>query len=104
MKTRIKELRTAKGLTLRQVGEYIGVNRSTVKRWEDGDSVTIKMEYLVLLSNLFLVSPEYLMRLSDEPGAVKPHMVEAATEDLTPEEIASVLDYIAYIKNRRKVR
>lgn len=104
MKTRIKELRTARGLSLSQVGDYVGVNKATVKRWEDGDSKTIKMDYLVLLANLFLVTPEYLMMLNDEPGAVKPHTLEAAAEDLTPEEIASVLDYIAYIKNRRRVR
>ena len=104
MKTRIKELRLARDLSLSQVGDYIGVNKTTVKRWEDGGSKAIKMEKLMLLANLFHVTPEYLLMLSDEPGSLRPSTIEAAAEDLTPEEVAEVIDFIAYLKNRRKVR
>lgn len=33
---RIKERREEKNLTLEQVGEYVGVTKSTVRKWESG--------------------------------------------------------------------
>ena len=57
MFNRLKELRAEKGLSLQQVGDYMGVNRSTVKRWEDGEIKALSMEKLVMLANLFNASP-----------------------------------------------
>ena len=35
---RIKQKREEKGMTMEQLGKIIGVNRSTIKRYEDGET------------------------------------------------------------------
>ena len=102
MFNRLKELRAEKGLSLQQVVDYMGVNKSTVKRWEDGEIKALSLEKLVMLANLFNASPEYILGLSEEKGTVRPHTISAAAEDLTPEEVEQVIDFISYLKNRRR--
>lgn len=102
MLTRLKELRLQKGWSLQRVADYVGVNRSTIKRWEDGDNKALGMDTIVKFANLYLVSPEYILCLTDEPMKLRPHNILAAAEDLTPEEVEQVIDFIYYLKERRK--
>ena len=102
MVTRLKELRTQRGWSLQKVADYIGVNRSTIKRWEDGDNKALGMDTIVMLANLYLVSPEYILCLTDEPLQLRPQNILTAAEDLTPEEVEQVIDFISYLKNRRR--
>ena len=34
---KIKQLRLSRGMTLEQVGNIVGVGKSTVRKWENGD-------------------------------------------------------------------
>ena len=60
--TRLKELRQEKNLSIRALGNAIGVSDATVCRWENGVS-DIKSDQLVLLANFFDVSTDYLLGL-----------------------------------------
>ena len=49
--------RIALGLTLEEVGNAVGVGKSTVKKWEDGFISNMKRDKIALLANVLQVSP-----------------------------------------------
>lgn len=59
----IRQLRLAKGLTLQQVAEQLGVTRASVSKWEGGHSRPDQRR-LQGIANLFEVSPAYLLGLA----------------------------------------
>lgn len=66
MGERIKQLRQQKGLTQEQLGKHIGVKKAAIAKYEKGNVKNMKRSTIEILSNLFNVSPSYLMCL-DEP-------------------------------------
>lgn len=58
---RIKTLRKEKNLTLEQVGDYVGVGKSTVRKWETGFIENMRRDKIAKLAKCFGVSPSYLM-------------------------------------------
>ena len=61
---RLKELRTEKGLTTKQLGNLIGIGNSTISRWETGVN-DITSDNLILLAKFFNCSTDYLLGLED---------------------------------------
>lgn len=57
---RLRTCRERSGETLEQIGRLVGVNKSTVMRWERGDTEKINMPTLQFLAEHFHVSPEWL--------------------------------------------
>lgn len=57
----IKKLRLQKGLTLEEVGQYIGVQKSAVKKYENGVVENIPRNSIIKMAELFGVTPCYLM-------------------------------------------
>lgn len=53
MRVRRQEL----GLTLEEVGNYVGVGKSTVRKWEHGDIENMKRDKIALLSKILKLSP-----------------------------------------------
>lgn len=53
MRARRQEL----GLTLEEVGNYVGVGKSTVRKWEHGDIENMKRDKIALLSKILKLSP-----------------------------------------------
>lgn len=53
MRVRRQEL----GLTLEEVGDYVGVGKSTVRKWEHGDIENMKRDKIALLSRILKLSP-----------------------------------------------
>ena len=49
--------RLSLNLTLEEVGKYVGVEKSTVKKWEDGYISNMKRDKIALLSEILQVSP-----------------------------------------------
>ena len=66
MGERIKQLRIANGLTQEELGKYIGVQKSAIRKYEKGEVQNIKRNSIQILSNLFGVSPSYLMCIENE--------------------------------------
>ena len=108
---RIKEARKAAGLSQKFVAMALGVASPSVCNWESGKTQPTS-ENLVALANLFGVSSDYLLGMSDD--AEKQEQAPPATEeelddaiagmlgDLTPEEVQRVQDFIAGMKAARK--
>ena len=61
---RIKELRTDRGISQRELGKAIGVSQKAVDYWERGVNEP-KASYITWLANYFEVSADYLLGLED---------------------------------------
>ena len=66
MAIRIKELRQAKGLTLEQVANVVGVGKSTVRKWETGMIANMKRDKIASLAKALGTTPAYLMGWKEE--------------------------------------
>ena len=66
MANKIRELRKAKGLTLEQVGDLVGVGKSTVRKWETGIIANMKRDKISALANALDTTPAYLMGWEEE--------------------------------------
>lgn len=99
---RLKDLREARGLTLEQVGDHVGVNKATVQRYEIGN-IDIKRNVAIKLGECFGVSPAYIMGWTDDPmdgvaaeGSVSDiQVIQDALEQLNDEGREKLLDYAA---------
>ena len=61
MAQRIKQLRMEKGLTLEQVGNLVGVGKSTVRKWETGMIANMKRDKIAALAKALGTTPAQLM-------------------------------------------
>jgi transcriptional regulator with XRE-family HTH domain len=61
MSTKIKQLRTERGMTLEQVANIVGVGKSTVRKWETGMIANMRRDKIALLAKALGTTPAYLM-------------------------------------------
>lgn len=61
---RLKELRKENGLTLVQLEKAIGISKSSISEWENGQSVPNALA-IITLAKFFEVTSDYLLGLSD---------------------------------------
>lgn len=61
MESRLQQRRKELGLTLEEVGNIVGVSKSTVKKWESGSIENMKRDKIALLAKALRVSPLYIM-------------------------------------------
>lgn len=101
---RIKRLRSKKNMTLEELGNQVGVGKSTVRKWETGMITNMRRDKISKLADALDVSPAYLMGWKDNPTSS--HCTQCQTKD----EEALVLSYrelndinkkksVAYTKN-----
>ena len=72
---KIAQRRKELGYTLEQLGEMVGVGKSTVRKWETGYIQNMRRDKIALLADALKMSPAELI---DES--------EAISEALTPEQ------------------
>ena len=63
---RLKELRAIKGVTQKQVAEYLEIIPNSFQQFEY-DKVNPSLENIIKLCQYFQVPADYLLGLSDEP-------------------------------------
>ena len=61
----LKQLRELKELTLEEVGNYIGVKKATVQRYESGE-IDIKRTIAIKLAEILGVTPAEIMGWGEE--------------------------------------
>lgn len=66
--TKINYLRKKLGLTLEQVGSYVGVSKATVLKWETGMIQNMRRDKIAKLAEILHTTPEYLINdeITDE--------------------------------------
>ena len=62
---RIEDLRIDNDYTQQQVAEYLGCQREVYRRYEKGTR-QIPIDYLILLSQLYNVSIDYIVNLTSQ--------------------------------------
>lgn len=62
---KIKKLRQAQHMTLEEVGNIVGVGKSTVRKWETGEIANMRRDKIVLLARALGTTPAYLMEWED---------------------------------------
>lgn len=65
---RIYDARISQGLSLEAVGQYVGVGKSTVRKWENGMIKNMRRDKIKKLSEILSVSPGYLMGWTNDPS------------------------------------
>lgn len=96
---RIKELRTKKGLSQAQLAKILNIDRSTVNKYESGQSRPIR--YINKLADLFGVSADYILGLDGEsrkeqnppPKSVKIPVLGYVTAGISIEANTDIEDY-----------
>lgn len=83
----IKRLRIENDMTLEELGDKVGVGKSTVRKWENGIIANMKRDKIAKVASVFDVSPSYLMGWDNDEKQ----------EDL--ETTASALDLVYNDKN-----
>ncbi|MCL2674417.1 MAG: helix-turn-helix domain-containing protein [Defluviitaleaceae bacterium] len=63
---KLKKLRLEKGVTQKQIADYLGVASHSVQRFEYGTN-NPSLENIVKLAEFFEVSTDYLLGVSDNP-------------------------------------
>ena len=64
---KIRDRRLQLGLTLEQVGDYCGVGKATVLRWETGAIANMRRDKIALLANVLHMSPVDLIGEMSRP-------------------------------------
>lgn len=97
---RIKELRSSRGLSLRDLGERLNMGHSYINRIENGHHKP-NIELLEKLSNIFDVHISYFFdaKLQKTPEELKTHIDwlafgrEMEQQNLTPEQIKQIISF-----------
>lgn len=77
---KIYALRVKNGLSQEAFGEKLGVSRQSVSKWETDQSVP-ELDKIVVISELFAVSTDYLLKESVEEDAVSKEGTFAAAQN-----------------------
>ncbi|WP_114637613.1 helix-turn-helix domain-containing protein [Staphylococcus aureus] len=97
----IKQLRKENNVNLTDFATKIGVNKSTLSRYENG-SRKIPMEDIAEIANALKVTPEYLLLKNRQTENEVQHRATHLEGELTDDEWQRVLDYADYIRSKRK--
>ena len=104
MKDIIRNRRSELKLTLEDIANRVGVSRATVLRWETGEIKNLGKNRIASLAAVLQVSPEYLLGWNEDPATKMGEDLSTAVADLSPEETASLLNYIDFLKSQRRKR
>lgn len=106
MKPDIKSRRKELNLTLEQVGDLVGVGKSTVRKWETGDIENMKRDKIVKLAKALRVSPSYVMGIEEEQPQLetlpvkKIPVVSKISAGLPIYSEENLIDYIYFATNK----
>ncbi len=66
----IKRLRIENNMTLEQLGDKVGVGKSTVRKWENGMIANMRRDKIAKIADVFNVSPSYLIGWDNNVGPI----------------------------------
>ena len=100
----LKQKRMEKNLTLEQVGNFVGVGKSTVRKWETGMIENMGRDKIVALSKILDVSPLEILGIpeTEETSFVVPTNIMNIYKQLTTEnqEAATLLVFLAFYPSK----
>ena len=109
----IKQLRTERKLTQEELGEFLGVQKAAVQKWESGAVKNLKRETIKKLSEIFDVSPGNFITSESEKSNISAVYLDEIRKIPVFESVSAgfgtyadslVVDYIPmFIKNSAEV-
>lgn len=90
LKKRRKEL----FLTLEQVGDYIGVGKSTVRKWETGMIENMKTDKILLLSEILKVHPLEILGIDENINSHYFKLNHDQTHIYVPKEFYGIKNFL----------
>ena len=69
---RLKELRTNKKMSQKELADYLGMKRENISNYERGTVTNVSSDTLNKLSDLFNTSVDYLLGRIDDPDPIAP--------------------------------
>ena len=106
MKDKIKQRREELGLTLEEVGNIVGVGKSTVRKWETGDIANMRRDKIAKLAVALRTSPAYLLGY-DETGKTADPKVDgllALYRGVNPDGQRYILQQAEFANSREEYR
>lgn len=107
---RLRQLRKINGITQEQLAEIIGVERSSIGKYEGKSKVVPSDEVKAKIAEYFNVSIDYLMGRTSNPAP--PSLDEQLSDidfalsgeirDLSDEEKQDILDYVRFKRSQKK--
>lgn len=97
---KLKELRIKNGLTLEEVGNYVGVGKSTVRKWETGQIANMRRDKIAKLAEIYGVSPMDIINLEDNDSPVTESQIDEFSRlsaQLTPDQKKEAAKYLKYL-------
>ena len=121
---KINYLREQNNMTLEELGNKVGVGKSTIRKWEKGMIVNMKRDKIKKLADALGVSPSYLMGWTEEEyiqDSIERHYstslaslfinlgyeyyyVADAYHELPPEGKEELVNYIDYLVTKHGIK
>ena len=101
-KNRIRNLREEAGLTQKELGAKIKSSTSKISMWERGEREPVADD-LAILSDLFHVTTDYLLGLSDirNPYEIKTIAAHHDGEEYSKEEQKAIEEFMEMVRRLR---
>ncbi len=68
---RLKQAREKRNMTQEELGKLLGLNKSTIQRYESGQVKKIKLPVLENIAEILGVNPSWLILKTDNPTPIK---------------------------------
>lgn len=100
---RLRMLREEKKLTQDDVAKLLNISRSTVSKYESG-FLDPSTEVLTEFANIYAVSTDYLLGVSDIRNPYEPETIAAHKEgaEWTEEELAAIEAFKAMVRSHKR--
>lgn len=102
---KLKQARKSKKISLQKLGEMLGVNQSTLSRYEHGQIDRLDIRKLREMAKILDVAPEWLIgwdNQSQKQKNIERWNNEVKETNFTDEEMEQIIDFANYILNKRK--
>ena len=86
MGEKIKYHRELLHMTLEELGNKVGVGKSTVRKWENGMIANMRRDKIDKIAKALEISPAYLMGWVDNPAPDYPETTEGRLEQISNAE------------------
>ena len=108
MGDRIKRLRSENNMTLEELGNKVGVGKSTVRKWENGIIANMRRDKIAKLAVALGVTPAYLMgweSTADVPMERAPYKAESIQSSSISAQCKEIIEVCNQLSphNQRKV-
>lgn len=114
MGQKIKTLREQNDMTLEELGNKVGVGKSTVRKWENGMIANMRRDKIAKLADALGCSPAYLMGWEEEEKVATnlrvvsdspelDHLIEIV-KNMPEDNLKRVIEYAEFIKAKKEGR